>query len=329
LIRSDGGDGSDGGDDGQKTEGSYVIERIRKARIVSDADRLPVSLSSLPSLSSRCRSATREHLPEYLIEAALLGVFMMSAGVLTTAVDHPRSWLHEAIAKADIRRVMIGLGMGLTAIALIYSPWGKRSGAHMNPAVTLTFLRLGHVTPRDALCYMLAQFVGGTIGVFVGWAVIGAAFAEPPINFVTTVPGAQGLAAAFIAELLISMLLMGVVLYASNSARHTRYTGLYAGALVAVYISIEAPLSGMSMNPARTFASALPAGVWTSFWVYLIAPIAGMQLAAALHLFLRGRASVRCAKLIHSPHHRCIFCGFMPAKTNAVIVSPNSLSETL
>ena len=90
-------------------------------------------------------SKLRKNWPEYLIEAWALGTFMVSAGACTMLSEHPSSPVRAAIADADIRRVLIGVCMGLTAIALIYSPWGKRSGAHMNPAVTLTFLRLGKV----------------------------------------------------------------------------------------------------------------------------------------------------------------------------------------
>jgi aquaporin Z len=81
----------------------------------------------------------KSHLPEYSMEAALLGLFMVSAGVVTILFEYPNSPLHQAIASADVRRWLIGVAMGSTAIALVYSPWGKQSGAHMNPAVTLTF----------------------------------------------------------------------------------------------------------------------------------------------------------------------------------------------
>jgi len=103
--------------------------------------------------------------PEYLIEAAGLGLFMVSATVCVALLEHPASPLHGWIASGDVRRALIGVAMGLTALALIYSPWGKRSGAHFNPAVTLTFFRLGKVAPRDLVGYVLAQFIGGTAGL--------------------------------------------------------------------------------------------------------------------------------------------------------------------
>jgi aquaporin Z len=198
--------------------------------------------------------------------------------------------------------------MGLTAIAIIYSPLGKRSGAHINPAVTLTFFRLGKIEPWDAFFYVLAQFAGGTGGVLIASLILGPAIADPAVNYVTTAPGAAGHGAAFVAELIISFILMSVVLVSSNARRLERLTGLFAGALVATYISVEAPISGMSMNPARTFSSALPAQMWTALWIYFTAPPLGMLLAAEAYTRLKkGRTAVACAKLHHRNNQRCIF----------------------
>src|SRR5260370_22632603 len=116
-----------------------------------------------------------------------------------------------------------------------------------------------------------------------------------------------GVAAAFAGELAISAALMGAVLLVSNSPRHHRFTGCVAGALLALIITFEAPLSGTSMNPARSFAAALPAGVWTGFWIYLLAPPAGMLLAAKVYVARRGAAAVHCAQLDHGRSSPCLF----------------------
>lgn len=256
--------------------------------------------------------ALLSHWPEYLIEGWALGMFMVAAGAVTTLLEYPGSRLHAALPDADLRRVLTGLSMGLTAIALIYSPWGQRSGAHMNPAVTLAFWRLGKVNSMDALFYIAAQFVGGTLGVLLVVFALGAAFTARPVLYAATLPGPQGALAAFLAEFAISLGLMLTVLVVSNAPRLARYTGLFAGALVALYISIEAPLSGMSMNPARTFASAAPGGVWTDIWVYFTAPLLGMLSASLLYCAARGRSTVGCAKLLHPMNVRCIHCGHEP-----------------
>jgi aquaporin Z len=110
-------------------------------------------------------SFSTPHWREYLIEVACLAVFMVSAATMTVALEHPASPLHGAVPNAMVRRALMGLAMGLTAATIIYSPWGRRSGAHMNPAVTLTFFRLGKITGRDAAAYVSAQFVGGIAGI--------------------------------------------------------------------------------------------------------------------------------------------------------------------
>jgi aquaporin Z len=125
--------------------------------------------------------------------------------------------------------------MGLTAIVLIHSPWGKRSGAHMNPAVTLTFLRLGKTGGWDALFYIVAQVVGGTLGVILVAALFGRAFTSAPVNYATTMPGQGGPTVAFIAEGVISAVLMFVILSLSATERFARFTGFAAGILVALY----------------------------------------------------------------------------------------------
>ena len=243
------------------------------------------------------------------MEAAELGLFMIAACLVVTLLEHPASAVGRLIPNPVTRRVLTGVAMGLTAIAIIYSPWGKQSGAHFNPSVTLTFWRLGKVASWDAALYIVAQFVGGVAGVLTSAVLLGPALAHPAVNYVATMPGDGGPATAFWAELLISALLMAVVLTVSNTPRVARYTGLVCGVLVALYISLEAPLSGMSMNPARSFGPAVVARLWDGLWVYFTAPPLGMLSAAELYLRVKDHRGVECAKLHHQNRKRCIFCG--------------------
>lgn len=258
--------------------------------------------------------AARLHWPEYLMEAGLLGLFMISAAAFGTILGHPASPAVRLVPGAFARRGLMGLAMGLTAAALIYSPWGRQSGAHFNPSVTLTFLRLRKIEPRDALFYVLAQFAGGVAGVLVALAFLGRRLADPAVRYVVTVPGLAGPGAAFLAEAGISFALMSVVLAASNHPRLARSTGILCAALVAACITLEAPVSGMSMNPARTLASAVPARLFEGLWIYFSAPPLGMLLAAEAYLAVQGTRAVRCAKLNHTEGRRCIFrCGYKRA----------------
>jgi aquaporin Z len=253
--------------------------------------------------------ALREHWPEYLCEAAELGLFMISAGLFTILLWYPKSPIPNIIPSEFIRRLLTGIAMGSTAIALVFSPLGKRSGAHFNPAVTLAFWRLGKVKNWDAVFYIVAQFSGGILGVSAVAFFIREALSHPSVNYVATLPGPHGMAIAFVAEFLIAFILMGVVLRVSNTPHLARYTGLFAGALVATYITLEAPFSGMSMNPARTLGSAFVGHLWTGLWIYFTAPVFAMQLAATV--YLRGNGVVYCAKYHHYNRQRCIFnCRF-------------------
>src|SRR5262245_41673553 len=177
---------------------------------------------------------------------------MLSASGFGILLFHPASPVVQALPSLMLRGLLMGVAMGLTNVVNVYSPWGRRSGAHLNPAVTLTFLRLGKVRPRDVVGYIAAQFLGGLAGTGLAVLLFRPWIGDPSVNYVATLPGQWGLAVAFGAELVISCGLMLLVLTVSSRPGLARFTGCYAGAMVALYITFETPLSGMSMNPART-----------------------------------------------------------------------------
>lgn len=274
-----------------------------------------------------CIQSLRKHWPEYLMEAWGLGLFMVAAGSAVMIVESPIATLSKWLPEGALaRRALIGLAMGLTAITVIYSPWGKRSGAHINPAVTLSFLRLGKIAAWDAFFYIVFQFIGGTLGILLAAFLFGDSFKLPPVSWLTTMPGTQGSWIAFVAETAVAFSLMLTLLFFMNRKRLEHYTGMAAGILVAVFITFEAPLSGMSINPARSFASALPSGLWTSFWVYLTAPLLGMLSAVETYRLLKFSHTRMCAKLIHVRTLPCIHCGHDPKRTinyNSLLRNPN------
>src|SRR5262249_18624050 len=130
---------------------------------------------------------------------------------------------------------------------------------------------------------------------------------RPALRYAVTAPGVRGSAAAFAAELMVSFVLMSTILVSSNSGRLNRFTPYLVGLLYAIFITLEAPLSGMSMNPARSFAPGLHVGYWHGLWLYFIAPTLGMLLGAEVFLRARGRVPPFCAKLHHNNNKRCIF----------------------
>lgn len=288
-----------------------VPESLRSKMMTSDWWRFKEDQGKSINWSEGMTAALKAHWPEYLMEALELGIFMISACAFSVLLFHPASPVSKSIPDQMLKRVVMGLAMGSTAVAIIFSPIGKRSGAHFNPSVTLTYFRLGKISRWDAACYIAFQFTGAVGGVLVAALILGNLVAHRSVNYSATLPGPSGTARAFIAELLISFILMSVILTVSNTKRLSRWTGLFAGALVAIYISIEAPISGMSMNPARTFGSAAVANMWTSLWIYFTAPPLGMLLAAEIYTRLKPSHGVACAKLNHYNNARCIFrCNF-------------------
>jgi aquaporin Z len=253
-----------------------------------------------------------DHWPEYAMEGTGLGLFMISACIFGTLFGHADSPVVRFVGVPVFLRVLMGIAMGTTSVALVYSKFGKRSGAHLNPATTLTFLRLGRIRSTDATFYLAAQLIGGVGGVSLAGTVLGAWLAHPSVDYVVTLPGRYGYLWAFFAEVVMTFLLMSVILRVTNTPKLNRFTGIFAGLLVMAYISIEAPVSGMSMNPARSLASAFAAKNWTAIWVYFTAPPLGMLFAAELYRHRKGR--VLCAKLYHGNQERCIFNCDYPAR---------------
>ncbi len=262
----------------RSTSGASALKQI-------DPDGHVVALQRIAFLPAHlfyALEALRRHWPLYLMEGAELGIFMAVALLLALGLDYPHSVLHTTISSAFLRRFLFGLFIGLTVVLLIYSDWGRRSGAQFNPSVTLGMLYLWRIQPWDALFYMMAQFLGGWIGVILVARCFPKSSAHADVNYVVTEPGKQGVAVAFVAEFLISFILMSTLRLVYQSDFLNPYMGYFAGVLLCAYITFESPYSGMSLNPARSVASALPSGNWTSIWIYFVAPTLAMLLAVSL-----------------------------------------------
>ena len=264
------------------------------------------------------------HWKLYCFEGIELLIFMLSACIFTVVLFHPGYAAFRLFPSSLLRRSFMGIFMGLTAVLIIHSPIGKRSGAHFNPSITLTYLRLGKIAFGDAVFYVLFQFAGGIAGVGLSALVIGSRLADPQVDYAVTIPGSYGASGAFAAEFFMAFLLMGVVLWTSNRPKVAPYTSYCVGCLIAVYILLFAPISGFSINPARTTGSAVFAHVWTAGWVYFTAPLMGMLGAAECYLRLYGRELVLCAKLHPDPHYPCPFHCHFPSHRhpNKALLAP-------
>lgn len=232
------------------------------------------------------KAAFRKNRKHYLQEALGLAIFMISACFFGAMLFSEKSSWYYAIPDVTTRNMLMGIAMGVTALFIFYSPWTALSGSQINPAVTITFLRLNKMCRYDALFFIMAQIAGGTIAVWLMQWLMGGILTDAPVNSVVTIPQ-KTITWAFVTELLIAFITMSMVLFTSNHDKLKRYTRIFAGCLVCTWVIVAGPVSGFGMNPARSLASALPAGIWTAFWIYLFVPFAGMLLAAEFYLFVQ------------------------------------------
>ena len=269
------------------------------------------------------------HLPEYLAEVAGTALMMLigvGAIALMWADVSPMPGLIES---PDLRRLLTGIMFAGGATLVVVSPLGQRSGGHLNPAVTMAFWMKGNIATVDAVFYVLAQICGALLGV--GIAALLASDAVRGVQFGITLPGdGFSVTHAFLAEIAITAALVGLILFCVNNQRFARYTPVLAGTLVATLVFIEAPVSGTSLNPARSIAPALLASIFTHQWLYIVAPLIGAAAAVWLHgRFAGERPSTGCAKLYHTERYQCIFsnCGYSRFVAGSVVLREGEMAD--
>lgn len=205
------------------------------------------------------------------------------------------------LPSAATRRVLTGFLFGIVGATIAVSRIGKVSGAHLNPIVTLAFWLRRTMAGRLALGYVAAQCVGAVLGALVLrlWGTMGAS-----VHFAATVPGPAGRLAAFLGETGATACLVGGLFLLLGHRRLRPFTPALFPLLYAGLVGAEAPLSGTSTNPARSLGPSLVAGIWSSWWIYWIAPALGALIALGILRSLAPltRWEVDIAKLYHFAH---------------------------
>jgi aquaporin Z len=261
----------------------------------------------------------RRNLAAYFAEFAGTGL-MLFVGVSAVAFMWSPGSPIPAVPYPALRRLLTGILFAAGATAVVYSPLGQISGGHINPAVTLAFWRMGKVPNRDAVVYVVAQFAGALVGTYAAGLAWGRLTVG--VQYAATVPGdGYSAAGAFAAEILITFLLVFTIFVCVNKPRIAPRTGVIAGALVALLVMIEAPVSGTSLNPARTLAPAMLAPTYTGLWAYFAGPAIGALLAVAAYRGQWGSRTV-CAKLYHTEKYACPFdtCNYRLAKAGEIVM---------
>jgi len=246
------------------------------------------------------------HWPEYGAELAgtAWNVFVgLSAVVFNMAPGMPGG---RFIPNASLRLLVTGLIFAGSGSLYTISPWGRLSGAHLNPSVTLAFWARGKVRSHDVLGYLAAQFLGGALGAWLlalvwrGHAVdVGNGRTLPGVGWTT--------GETFVTEFAMTFSYVLAILCFVSRPRLMHWTPLMNWFVVAGLVWLAAPISGTSLNPARSFGPALVAGQWRDQWIYALAPPLGALLAAGVFPLLAVGGKVLTAKLFHSAHYRSIF----------------------
>jgi MIP family channel proteins len=179
--------------------------------------------------------------------------------------------------------VGVSLTFGLIVMAMIYAT-GHLSGAHINPAVTVAFTLTRHFPAREAAAYIAAQLAGAIAGALT----LAAVWTDKPANLGATVPSV-GAGSALVYETVLTAILMFVIVAVATD---TRAVGAGAAIAIGGAVGLDAlfggPVTGASMNPARSLGPALVSGEWTDFWLYIVGPLVGATLAAFAYQAIRG-----------------------------------------
>jgi MIP family channel proteins len=205
----------------------------------------------------------------------------------------------DTLSHGQITHVGVGLVFGLIITVMIYA-FGHISGAHFNPAVTLAFVLARHFPLRRLWIYWCAQFVGAILAALcLRWllgdvAHLGATLPE----------GVGGAWQSFALEALLTFFLMVVIMAMATDTRAVgQAAALAIGATVALEALFAGPISGASMNPARSLAPALVSFTWTAQWVYLSAPFVGAVAGALLYRWMREAGKLPLTRLVQEEHH--------------------------
>lgn len=223
----------------------------------------------------------------------------------------PSSAVPDAVPSEATRLLFTGLILGASGLAITFSPIGRRSGAHLNPAVSLAFWCRNHLHSHDLAGYLVAQFSGALVGTAAAWLLWGSSARQ--LDLGATAPG-TGLSALGVAGTEAGMtcvLILGILL-AVSSRGAARLTPLVAWGLVSILVWQGAEWTGASLNPARSLAPALLAPQTADLWAYLVGPLAGSLLAVAVYGTCFS-LKTRTGKLLHDPRYPSTLASSLPS----------------
>jgi aquaporin Z len=249
------------------------------------------------------------HFAEWLSELAGTTILVFVGLSAVTLVSAQGSVVERLLLPESLRLLLLGVIFAVIIILIAISPIGRRSGAHINPAVTLAFRITGHVHPHDLGGYWAGQFAGGLLGAGLLRAAWGSAAAS--LDYGALQPSVGTLEAIGLEAVMTGALVLAMFAFLS-SPRTARWTPVAAGAAVALTIWLGAPATGTGINPARTFGPNIVAGDYRSWWVYFVGPAVGAAVVAAVWGLVPW--PVLTAKLYHDSRYPSVLRTHLPAR---------------
>lgn len=249
------------------------------------------------------------HIKEYLAE--MVGtIILLFFGTTSIIIISGNNIFSESFISDDddgIQILLTGLMFSGTVALIIVSPFGKLSGGHLNPVVSLSFWLLNKMHHRDLLGYIVFQFIGAVIGSALAMLLWTDSFWDVAGGL--TVPGPEiSVLEAFNAELIMTFVLITAILLMLSHHRTIKFIPLMIWLLIAIEVFVASSISGTSLNPARSFGSAVILNSWSDQWIYFVAPVIGSLMATLMYKKnLFGTLELRTAKLFHTSNYTCIF----------------------
>jgi aquaporin Z len=247
------------------------------------------------------------HLEEYASEFVGTAFHIFAVVAVVGIMFAPSSPMGRLLPDIHLRLLCAGLLIGSSGWLVALSPFGRLSGGHINPAISLGFWTLGRMHGRDLIGYVIGQMLGGAVGVLAASAILPSLAHQVRFAVLAPAPGLTSWA-TFGLEVLATFALATVIFSFVASKRLMRYTPAAVTVTAGILVCLDGALSGAGLNPARWFGPAIFLSQWHLGWAYVAGPVLGTLIAAGirLHPELIGHMPNTC-KLFHDARYRSIF----------------------
>ena len=213
-----------------------------------------------------------------------------------------QSQLPTLIPSQTLRLALAGAGFGLGVIVVVYSVLGQTSGGHLNPALTIAFWMQAKIETRQLAPYIFCQCLGSLTGTWVV-ATLLPNLSSSVGHGVTSIADTISPGVAIVIEALLTMAFVLMIFWMTSCHDRARYTGFCVFIYLIIFVPLEAPLTGTSINPARSIGPAIYANNYTDLAIYIFGPLAGAIAGAMISKYILNHKP-KCKRVCGSPQKK-------------------------